>query len=178
MFFPADLLLLAISVNTGHYVHGINACIPPYILFVNCAYLCSTPMRTFAVCPFISITDNVQNNLVTLQRHDFLVISNSNFNWGQLDSVVLGPCLIAEPKEQTHVYMQSIHHNGLAWYHKHFHLSRDKTKPTKWLCAQRRLRSAWASAQSDQSPQSAWRKLGSLATHWTHSKDWSDRADA
>ena len=25
------------------------------------------------------------------------------------------------------------------------------TKPTMWLCAQRRLRSAWASAQSDQS---------------------------
>ena len=25
------------------------------------------------------------------------------------------------------------------------------TKPTKWLCAQRRLRSAWASTQSDQS---------------------------
>ena len=31
------------------------------------------------------------------------------------------------------------------------HLSRDMTKPTKWLCAQRRLRSAWASVQSDQS---------------------------
>ena len=45
------------------------------------------------------------------------------------------------------------------------------TKPTKWLCAQRRLRSAWASAQSDQSSLSAWRKLGSLATHWTHSED-------
>ena len=29
--------------------------------------------------------------------------------------------------------------------------SRDMTKPTKWMCAQRRLRSAWASAQSDQS---------------------------
>ena len=29
--------------------------------------------------------------------------------------------------------------------------SRDMTKPTKWLCSQRRLRSAWASAQSDQS---------------------------
>ena len=29
-------------------------------------------------------------------------------------------------------------------------LSRDMTKPTKWVCAQRRLRSAWASAQSDQ----------------------------
>ena len=38
-------------------------------------------------------------------------------------------------------------------------------------CAQRRLRSAWASAQSDQSSQSGWRKLGSLATHWAHGKD-------
>ena len=39
------------------------------------------------------------------------------------------------------------------------------------MCAQRRLRSAWASAQSDQSSLSVWRKLGSLATHWTHSED-------
>ena len=31
------------------------------------------------------------------------------------------------------------------------YMSRDMTKPTKWVCAQRRLRSAWASAQSDQS---------------------------
>ena len=31
------------------------------------------------------------------------------------------------------------------------YMSRDMTKPTKWLCAQRRLRSVWASAQSDQS---------------------------
>ena len=30
-------------------------------------------------------------------------------------------------------------------------LSCNMTKPTKWLCTQRRLRSAWASAQSDQS---------------------------
>ena len=28
---------------------------------------------------------------------------------------------------------------------------RDMTKPTKWECIQRRLKSAWASAQSDQS---------------------------
>ena len=33
----------------------------------------------------------------------------------------------------------------------HHKMSRDMTKPTKWVCAQRRLRSAWASAQSDQS---------------------------
>ena len=30
-------------------------------------------------------------------------------------------------------------------------LSLDMRKPTKWVCAQRRLRSAWASAHSDQS---------------------------
>ena len=33
-----------------------------------------------------------------------------------------------------------------------FHyMSRYMTKPTQWVCVQRRLRSAWASAQSDQS---------------------------
>ena len=39
------------------------------------------------------------------------------------------------------------------------------------MCVQWRLRSAWASTQSDQSSLSAWRKLGSLATHWAHSED-------
>ena len=53
---------------------------------------------------------------------------------------------------------------GMEWSH----LSRAMTKPTMWLCAQQRLRSAWASAQSSLS---TWRKLGSLATHWVHSED-------
>ena len=39
-------------------------------------------------------------------------------------------------------------------------MSHDMTEPTKWLCAQRRLRSAWASAQSDQSLRCAL--MGSL----------------
>ena len=62
----------------------------------------------------------------------------------------------------------------------HPHMSRNMTKPTKWVCApQRRLRSAWASAQSDQSSLSAWRNLGPLATHWAHSENsdqtgWSE----
>ena len=50
------------------------------------------------------------------------------------------------------------------------------TKPTKWLCTQRRLGSAWASAQSDQSLR---------CTHWVLScplsaqrRLWSDWADA
>ena len=62
------------------------------------------------------------------------------------------------------------------------------TKPIKYVCAQRRLRSAWASAQSDQSSLSAWRNLRPLATYWAQSKDsnqsghpqrklWSDWAD-
>ena len=57
-------------------------------------------------------------------------------------------------------------------------MSHDMTKPIKWLYTQRRLRSAWASPQSDQSLLSAWRKLGSLANHWAHGKDWSGWADA
>ena len=63
------------------------------------------------------------------------------------------------------------------------------TKPHVRHVRPRRLRSAWASGQSDQSSLSAWRKLGSLATHWVDSEDsdqtgqmprliWSDWADA
>ena len=39
------------------------------------------------------------------------------------------------------------------------------------MCAQQRLRSAWASAQYDQSSLFTWRKLGSLAAHWADSED-------
>ena len=38
----------------------------------------------------------------------------------------------------------------IAWSLRDRYMSHDMTKPTKWVCAQRRLRSAWASAQSDQ----------------------------
>ena len=52
-------------------------------------------------------------------------------------------------------------------------MSRDMTKPTRWLCAQRRFRSAWASTHAvwSDSSLSAWRKLGPLATHEAHSED-------
>ena len=50
-----------------------------------------------------------------------------------------------------------------------WNLSRNMTKPTKWLWVQRRLRSL---------RYLHWRKLGSLAIHWPHSEDWSDWADA
>ena len=61
-------------------------------------------------------------------------------------------------------------------------MSRDMTKPTKWLCAQRRLRSAWASAQSDQSlrcphlgPKKAWVLSYPISVQ---RRLWSDWADA
>ena len=57
------------------------------------------------------------------------------------------------------------------------------TKPTKWLCAQRRLRSAWASAQSDQSSLCAQWGLRTQAFFMQLSSCrqgglWSDWADA
>ena len=55
-----------------------------------------------------------------------------------------------QPSSHTNYDYQQISHKI---YHKTWqqHFSHDMTKPTKWVCAQRRLRSAWASAQSDQS---------------------------
>ena len=42
---------------------------------------------------------------------------------------------------------------------------------------QRRLRSAWASVQSDQSSLSTWRNIGPF-TYWAHWKLWTDWVDA
>ena len=54
-------------------------------------------------------------------------------------------------------------------------MSRDMTKPTNWVYAQRRLRSAWASAQSDQSSLCAqWVAKDPSFLH-ADSEDWSDR---
>ena len=68
-----------------------------------------------------------------------------------------------------------VHHIMRSWYGMNQislrYMSRLMTKPTKWLCAKRRLRSAWASAQSDQSSLSVCRKLGSIATHSAHKGD-------
>ena len=58
------------------------------------------------------------------------------------------------------------------------HMSSITTKPENDLCSQRRLRSAWASAQSDQSSLSAWRNIGPLTTYWVRSEDWLGWADA
>ena len=58
------------------------------------------------------------------------------------------------------------------------HLSCLMTKPTKWLCAQRRLSSGWAFAQSHQSSVCAqWVAKDPSFLH-ADCEDWSDWADA
>ena len=68
-------------------------------------------------------------------------------------------------------------------------MSHDMTKSTKWVCAQRRLRSAWASAQSDQSlrcpPRLIWVFAVRMKQPWVLSyplsaqrRLWSDWPDA
>ena len=68
------------------------------------------------------------------------------------------------------------HDNSFSIHHE---MSHRMTKPTKWPVRQRRLRSAWASAQSDQSSLFAWRWTGSLADAqanlslcWAHMPFW------
>ena len=57
-------------------------------------------------------------------------------------------------------------------YSHAYHLSRPMTKPTKWHVRPATtqislgIRSVWS-----ESSLSAWRKFGSLATHWAHSED-------
>ena len=59
------------------------------------------------------------------------------------------------------------------------HLSHLMTKPTKWhVCPAKTQISLGMRPVWSETSLSAWRKLGSLATHWAHSEDWSDWADA
>ena len=53
-----------------------------------------------------------------------------------------------QPRVATVTHSLSV---ALLTHYFHINMSHDMTKPTKWVCTQQRLRSAWASAQSDQS---------------------------
>ena len=58
-------------------------------------------------------------------------------------------------------------------------MSRIMTKPTKWHVRPAKTQiSLDIRPDRSESSLSAWRKLGSLATQWAHSKDWSDWADS
>ena len=52
------------------------------------------------------------------------------------------------------------------------------TKPTKWYMRPAKTQISMCICPVwSESSLSAWRKIVSLATHWIHSKDWSDWAD-
>ena len=69
----------------------------------------------------------IQKNRFCLQWKDYVVGANRNH---------LGEAVL----------MNNLQHNCL-----YGEMSHDMKKPTKWVCAQRRLKSDWADAQSDQS---------------------------
>ena len=98
-----------------------------------------------------------------------------------------GPCLWREPPSdivfsdcERRISAETQHTGGPEQHRETTHINRTLGHFNDWaaswqnqqsgMCTQRRLRSAWASAQSDQSLLSTWRKLGSLATHWAHSE--------
>ena len=61
--------------------------------------------------------------------------------------------------------------NLVLWSLRSFKWAASRQNQQNCMCALRRLRSAWASALSDQSSLSAWRKLESLAAHRAHRED-------
>ena len=65
-------------------------------------------------------------------------------------------------------------------YFANLYMSSNMTKPTKWLCVQRRLRSAWASTQSDQSLRDVLNVLsyGPKLSSCGQRRLWSGWADA
>ena len=88
------------------------------------------------------------------------------------NELVKSTCYSLKFSSSEILFHQQFHSWMIAqWISCQTQMSHDITKPTKWVCAKRRLWSAWTSAQSDQSSLSAWRKLGSLATHWAHRED-------
>ena len=95
---------------------------------------------------------------ILMSTHNIFFMENwwkLSFNYHQIP--ILSVPLIISPKPSFN-FLSQFPWNKMWWSPKPSYfflpqsdLSRLVTKPTKWVCAQRRFRSAWASAQSDQS---------------------------
>ena len=72
-------------------------------------------------------------------------LAGLSLTWSQTPKTVFSWHGSTGPK-QTSISFNKVHYN----------MSHDITKPTMWVCAQQRVRAAWASAQSD------------LSLRWTH----------
>ena len=98
----------------------------------------------------------------------------------------VGMGLVIDPYTGYHTLgMQKCVYKHKSWEQKsiiwvqivEYNMSRLVTKPTKWVCAQRRLRSAWASAQSDHFAvriKKAWTLSYPLRAQPSLWSDWAD----
>ena len=66
-------------------------------------------------------------------------------------SVFVDPSMVKFHGDRLEQYVHTVVNVVSSSFSLNQYLSHDTIKPTKWLCAQRRPRSDWASAQSDQS---------------------------
>ena len=93
----------------------------------------------------VNVVTKMSRSIKNLQNH-VLPADRSACTSMQSDQSLLGALWVAKDPKRLHA-------DGSDWSDcgGRRDMSHDMTKPTKWVCAQRRLRSAWASAQSDQS---------------------------
>ena len=91
------------------------------------------------------------------EKHNFrLAVLSSDRSYCLIQYILLEICLASNFENRASgsmaVFVSNLCYSYImeSFLHKH-DKSCDMTKPTKWLCVQQRLRSAWASAQSDQS---------------------------
>ena len=128
----------------------------------------TSPWREASQNKLIVLLTNKGTSTVTLQikklRCNDKVNDNDNENYESRHAKTLSPWLSIERTAKTLIRLGWAYRSFCWFCHATAHFVINMSPDmTKWVCAQRRLRSAsWLSA---------WRKLGSLATHWAHSED-------
>ena len=101
----------------------------------SCEY---TTSETLVCQRKMSVVDSSQKIGRIMYLHDTVMHSFS-----------IGKCIEKRKKLQKSHRFQKTTFSPFCFLTYPNNLSRDMTKPTKWLCAQRRLRSAWASASQN-----------------------------
>ena len=123
----------------------------------------------------IITTDN-ETNFVSFQLHIFIFFSIFrifSINFMKIPSILLLKYYFVKKKQSFHTSLQKTQ----TYIKIIIEPPHDKTNKMT-VCSVKTqislgIRTVWS-----ESSLSAWRNLGSLATHWAHSQDWSDWADA
>ena len=129
-FYVSHVLISSLSLSSGHHRLRYNNFFPYLPVFRYPKHRdpsmpwCYLPIFSSVCLPSGSYHSPLQNCLRHTRRSWDVTIS------------------LEPPHDKT---------NKMTFVPSEGNVSRIMTKPTKWVCAQRRLRSAWASAQSDHS---------------------------